>query len=175
MRAGAARRWSGRGDPARRCDLVCTGREALARRGANDGDDAFRNSGKVEWENRRLDGEGQRRAVSKLIQLGFRGIPGLRSETSTPRTKTCSWGPRTWAPSRNYSLVGFRAIPGLRIETWGTQHLPHLQLTEVRNAGLHQWQVHLHEVIFDAGCLGSGKDSFPIERVLAYGHDLASL
>jgi hypothetical protein len=23
-------------------------------------------------------------------------FPGLKSETSTPRTKTCSWGPRTW-------------------------------------------------------------------------------
>src|ERR1035437_8080614 len=24
------------------------------------------------------------------------GIPGLRCEISTPRTKTCPWGPRTW-------------------------------------------------------------------------------
>ena len=23
-------------------------------------------------------------------------IPGLRNEISTPRTKACSWGPRTW-------------------------------------------------------------------------------
>ncbi len=25
-----------------------------------------------------------------------RTFPGLKSETSAPRTKTCSWGPRTW-------------------------------------------------------------------------------
>ena len=26
----------------------------------------------------------------------FIAFPGLKIETSTPRTRTCSWGPRTW-------------------------------------------------------------------------------
>src|ERR1039458_7184499 len=29
-------------------------------------------------------------------QIGFGGIPGLRSEISTPRTKTCPWGTPHW-------------------------------------------------------------------------------
>jgi len=28
--------------------------------------------------------------------IGFGDVPGLKIEISTPRTKTCPWGPRTW-------------------------------------------------------------------------------
>ena len=33
---------------------------------------------------------------SGLGQGELTSLPDLRSETSTPRTRTCSWGPRTW-------------------------------------------------------------------------------
>src|ERR1700761_8817864 len=48
-------------------------------------------------------------------------------------------------------------------------------MAEIRNAGLHQRQVHLDEVVLDAACLGRGKYSIPIESALAYWHYLASL
>ena len=54
-----------------------------------------------------------------------RAFPGLKSETSTPRTKTCSWGPRTWGTHFSCEtwatrLDGFR--PALRdgLYFWGT-------------------------------------------------------
>ena len=41
----STRRWVGRGDPTRRCGLVLAGRETLARRDANNGNDPYRHSG----------------------------------------------------------------------------------------------------------------------------------
>src|SRR5258707_2393516 len=40
-----------------RFDLVCTSQEALARRHADDRDDAHRRSGSAEWQSGRLDGK----------------------------------------------------------------------------------------------------------------------
>jgi hypothetical protein len=51
---------------ARRCRLVSTGREALARRDADDRDNSHRDSGIAERQGRRVDGEGQRRAISQM-------------------------------------------------------------------------------------------------------------
>src|ERR1035437_2749011 len=47
---------------------------------------------------RRRNGLGLREGLKQLRWLfGVScGIPGLRSEISTPRTKTCPWGPRIW-------------------------------------------------------------------------------
>jgi hypothetical protein len=50
----------------RRCRLVSTGREALARRDADDRDNSHRDSGIAERQGRRVDGEGQRRAISQM-------------------------------------------------------------------------------------------------------------
>src|ERR1700757_1264459 len=59
---------SDRGDPAGRCRLVCAGGEALARRSADDSDDSQRDSGETRWQNRRLDGESERRAIPGLMR-----------------------------------------------------------------------------------------------------------
>src|ERR1700733_10577454 len=53
--------------------------------------------------------------------------------------------------------------------------LCHLQVAKVGDAGLHQRQVHLDEVVLDAAGLGRGKYFVPVESALAYGHYLASL
>ena len=58
-----------RGDPAWGCDLVRAGREALARRGANHGDDAYGHSGEAQRQDRRVDGAGERRAISGIVPL----------------------------------------------------------------------------------------------------------
>ena len=57
-----------RADSAGRRGLVLAGREALARRDANDGHDAHRHSGEVEWQGGGLDGTGQRRAVPGAVR-----------------------------------------------------------------------------------------------------------
>ena len=62
-RLGAALGRPDRGNPARRRRLVSARREALARRRADDGDDAYRHSGSAQRQSRRLDGKGQRRAI----------------------------------------------------------------------------------------------------------------
>src|SRR5258708_17907132 len=105
--------------------------------------------------------------------MGKPSIGWRRSATSSIEINPArpSWYPRSSATAD---------------ETWGTRltmtllkfaggNLSHLQLTEVGNAGLHQWQVHLYKVILDAGSFCRGKNSFPVERVLTDGHDLASL
>ena len=62
----AARGRPDRGNPAGRRGLVSARREALARRNADDGDDAYRHSGSAERQDRRLDGKGQRRTIRPL-------------------------------------------------------------------------------------------------------------
>src|SRR5271165_3169547 len=63
LRLGAARGRSNRGNSAWRCGVVPAWGKALAWRGADNGHDAYRHSGTARWEGRRLDGEGQRRAI----------------------------------------------------------------------------------------------------------------
>ena len=67
LRPGAALGRPDRGDPARRRGLVRAGREALARRRANHGDDAHRHPGKARRQARRLDGTRERRAIREVI------------------------------------------------------------------------------------------------------------
>src|ERR1700683_3356709 len=55
-----------RGKPSRRCRMVFARGETLARRYADDSDDAHRHCRSPEREGCRLDGEGQRRAISSL-------------------------------------------------------------------------------------------------------------
>jgi hypothetical protein len=52
--------------------------------------------------------------------------------------------------------------------------LSDLQMAKVGNAGFHQRQVHLHEIVLDATSLYCCKYSFPIKSVLAYWRYLAS-
>src|SRR5579862_5431095 len=52
-----------RGNPSRRCGMVLTRREALARSFTDHGHDAHRHSGEEGWQGRRLDGTRQRRTV----------------------------------------------------------------------------------------------------------------
>ena len=61
---GPARGGFGRGDPAGRRGVVFARREALARRGGNDGHDPYRRPGKAQRQGRRLDGKGDRRTIS---------------------------------------------------------------------------------------------------------------
>src|ERR1700676_1287452 len=51
--------------------------------------------------------------------------------------------------------------------------LLYLQTAKVGNAGLHQRQVHLDEIVLDAACLRRAKYPAPIEAALAHRHDLA--
>jgi hypothetical protein len=39
-------------------------------------------------------------------RVGFCGFPGLKIGISTPRTKTCPWGPRTWGNRLLWGLEG---------------------------------------------------------------------
>src|ERR1039458_3221442 len=50
------------------------------------------------WDARGRNDLGLREGLKQIGRLfgASGGIPGLRSETFTPRTKTCPWGPRTW-------------------------------------------------------------------------------
>ena len=66
---GWAQRWGGPegGDPARRRGLVSAGREALARRRGDHGDDPHRHRRGAWRQVGRLAGEGQRRAIRGLI------------------------------------------------------------------------------------------------------------
>ena len=65
---GAARGRSDRGNPSRRCGLVPARRQALAWGHADYGYDAYRHSRSTRRQGRRMDGEGQRRAIPGLIQ-----------------------------------------------------------------------------------------------------------
>src|SRR6202050_3247243 len=67
VRARTAVGRTDRRDSAGRCDLVRAGREALAWSGANDGDDPFCHSREARWQNRGLDGAGERRAIPGII------------------------------------------------------------------------------------------------------------
>src|ERR1700736_3261087 len=51
--------------------------------------------------------------------------------------------------------------------------LLYLQTAKVGNAGLHQRQVHLDEIVLDAPCLRCAKYFLPIESALAHRHNLA--
>lgn len=66
---GAARGRAGRGDSAGRRGLVSAGREALARRHSHHCHDANRHSGTPRRQDRRLAGEGHRRAVRQVTPL----------------------------------------------------------------------------------------------------------
>ena len=68
LRPGAARGRPDRGNPAGRRRLVRAGRKALARRGAHHRHDPHRHPGGARRQGRRLDGAGQRRAVSDADQ-----------------------------------------------------------------------------------------------------------
>src|SRR3954454_23586702 len=67
LRLGPARRRPEGGDPRRRRGLDSCRREALARRDRRHRDDPHRNRGGPRREERRLDGEGQRRSVRRQI------------------------------------------------------------------------------------------------------------
>jgi len=47
-----------------------------------------------------------------------------------------------------------------------------LQVAKVGDAGFHEVEVHLDEIIFDAAGFCGGEDFLPIERVLTHGHRL---
>ena len=47
-----------------------------------------------------------------------------------------------------------------------------LEAAQIRNALPHQLQIHFHEVVLDSTRFCRGKDFFPVERALPYGHDL---
>src|SRR4051812_25721098 len=79
--------------------------------------------------------------------FGFCAIPGLRIEISTPRTKTRSWGPRTWG-THLFAAGGVHKLPELfvllrvqavdcacgfhvqTIETAGTRQRRHRKMTK---------------------------------------------
>ena len=65
LRPGAARRRPRRGNPAGRCRVVCARREALARRDGDRGYEPYRHPGEAQRLGGRLDGKGQRRAISE--------------------------------------------------------------------------------------------------------------
>src|ERR1700741_3163201 len=64
---GAVCGWTDRGNPPRRRRLVSAWREALAWRDSDDRDDACRRYGIAKRQERRLDGNGQRRAIPQMI------------------------------------------------------------------------------------------------------------
>src|SRR5271156_3458753 len=47
-----------------------------------------------------------------------------------------------------------------------------LKIPKIRNADLHHFQVHFHEVILDPARFGRGKDLLPVQAALAHGHFL---
>src|ERR1700733_6962952 len=63
-------------------------------------------------------------------------------------------------------------IKGSRAIETSRAGLSDLQLAKVRNAGLHFFQVHFHEVILDAAYFCGGKDLLPVQTVLSDRHDL---
>jgi len=84
------RHWAGR----RR--VVCTRREALARRLAHDGNDPHSHCGGAQWQGRRLDGARQRRTIQCLLDLDAK-LTGMCQERSTDQ---CPLSPRKWASQR---------------------------------------------------------------------------
>ena len=88
LRPGPTRGRPGRGDPSWRRRLLCAGGEALARGGADHGDEPYRHPGKARRQGGRLDGEGQRRAV-----------PGLSSRLD--RQDSSSWWQAPRRPPRD--------------------------------------------------------------------------
>ena len=103
LRLGGARGRPDRGNPAQRCRLVSTRREAPARRGGNHGHEPYRDPGKVRRQERRVDGESQRRAIPPMseergpmnrrsflgssIVLAAALTKGIRSWRIHPRTR----------------------------------------------------------------------------------------
>src|SRR5882724_4040768 len=65
-RLGPAMGWSDPGHPGRRYRVDPAGTETLAWSDADDPHDAYRRSGISRWEERRVDGEGQRRAIRAM-------------------------------------------------------------------------------------------------------------
>src|SRR5215475_4617324 len=64
---GTARRRSDRGDPSGRRRVVSARTETLAWRVADECHDPHRHPGVSRWQGRRLDGEGQRRAIPEAM------------------------------------------------------------------------------------------------------------
>jgi hypothetical protein len=88
---GAGLRRPSRGNPPRRRGLVSAGREALARR---DGDDAYRHSGGVGWQDRRLDGARQRRTIPTGLDADC-AMKQRDAETQAWKKRTGSFSPRS--------------------------------------------------------------------------------
>ena len=91
-RLGSAMGRSSRGDPARRRRRDPAGSETLARSDGHNGHDAYRHSGAARRQDRRLDGEGQRRTIPLRIECRMRArgvISAARSAGScSPRCRT---------------------------------------------------------------------------------------
>src|SRR6266852_5500562 len=81
---GSARGRADRGHPAGRRGLVCARREALARRDADDGDDAYCGSGKAGWQGRRLDGTRQRPTIQQVMMGRFASTASLYEDLRPP-------------------------------------------------------------------------------------------
>src|SRR6266481_3709774 len=81
---GSARGRADRGHPAGRRGLVCARREALARRDAYDGDDAYCGSGKAGWQGRRLDGTRQRPTIPQVMMGRFASTASLSEDLRPP-------------------------------------------------------------------------------------------
>ncbi|MGY4292312.1 hypothetical protein ACVWXN_000404 [Bradyrhizobium sp. i1.4.4] len=112
-RMGAARGRIDRGDPRRRRRLVSAGSEALARRFAHDGHDAYRHPGILQRKERRLDGEGGQRPVPKVR------CPRCTAETTmnfvrlpTPTTCTSPRSGRTGGHTGHRRGYGPLAVDG---------------------------------------------------------------
>src|SRR5580658_320102 len=85
LRPGPALGRSDRGDTSGGRDLVSAWREALARSIPSHCDDPFRHSGKARRQNRRLDGAGERGAISRIkLELNLRLVFRSSAETDKP-------------------------------------------------------------------------------------------
>ncbi len=109
---GAGLGRAGRADPPRGRGQVCAGREALAWRDADDGDDAYRNPRGARRQDRRLDGAGERRAIPGVISpRPDAGRPGREPHRQRGAASTAWLTPSP--PSRPARLNG-RELPDPR-------------------------------------------------------------
>src|SRR5882724_8170879 len=65
------------------------------------------------------------------------------------------------------SIAGAESPWTTRITTDKADGHLDLKRAQVGDAGAHQIEVHLDEVVFDVGGFGGGEDFFPVEGVLA--------
>src|SRR5215469_7715332 len=73
------------------------------------------------------------------------------------------------------TTLGRERIPSLRSSKATQNFASHLEASQIGNAGLHEVQVHLNEIILHAAGLRRGEDFLPIQSVLADRHDLFGL